>query len=270
MTSDGTAATDGLTGRLRTIPPFDGLPLEVVAEVAAASRLRDVVDGDHLVETGDVAEQLYVVLAGRFAVLAAPDDASEGALSELGPGSIVGEIAVLTGGRRSATLRAVGDAEVAAIDGERFVSLLDDQPELGAILARTASDRLLATRLRRHLTALFPAVDIASLAETVDRTDIVTLAPGEVLFDEGDPADAAYVLIAGRVRVLRHDADGGFSQPIAEVGAGELIGERALLHGQQRAATIVAARRTQLARLPRVAFEELALTDPRTVLAVTR
>ncbi len=260
----------GLAGRLRTIPPFDVLRAEVVTEVAAASAPRALADGEHLVETGDTATQLYVVLAGRFAVLAAPGDATEDALSELGPGSIVGEIAVLTGGTRSATLRAVGDAEVAAIDGERFVTLLDHQPELGATLARTASDRLLATRLRRHLAALFPATDVASLAETIDRTDIVTLAPGEVLFEEGDPADAAYVVISGRVRVLRRDADGGYSQPIAEVGAGELTGERALLDGQQRAATIVAARRTQLARLPRVAFEELALTDPRTVLTVTR
>jgi predicted acylesterase/phospholipase RssA/CRP-like cAMP-binding protein len=263
-------ATDGaaLVERLGTVAPFAGLDARVLGAVAEASHVRRLGPGAHLVETGEAADALYVVLSGHFAVVAEPGDADDTALARLGPGAVVGEIAVLSGGTRSATLRAIDDTEVVAIDGERFVALLEQQPSLGEQLARTASDRQLATRMRHHLAELFPDADLAELAATFDRTDIVTLAPGEVLFDQGDDADAAYLVISGRVRVLRRDRDGVIAQPAGEVGAGELIGEHALLADGLRSATVVAARRSQLARLPRSGFEALLLTNPSAMLAV--
>ncbi|MFO7961019.1 MAG: cyclic nucleotide-binding domain-containing protein [Nitriliruptoraceae bacterium] len=256
--------------RLGAVPPFTGLDEVVVTAVAEASRVLRIGPGEHLVETGEVADALYVVLSGHFAAVAEPGDPDDTALARLGPGAVIGEIAVLTGGTRSATLRALEDAEVAAIDGERFVALLEQEPSLGAQLARTASDRQVATRLRHHLAELFPEADVAELAATLDRTDLVTLAPGEVLFSEGDDADAAYLVISGRVRVLRHDRDGTIVEPAGEVGTGELVGEHALLTEAPRDATVLAARRSQLARLPRSGFEAFLLGHPSTMLAVVR
>lgn len=259
-----------LKRRLATIEPFAGLPDDVLAMVAAASRVVRIGADEHLVETGQPAASLFVALSGRFAALAQPGDPVDAALAELGPGSVIGEIAVLAGGTRSATLRALEPAEVAEIDGPRFVALLEEQPALGAALARLASARLLATRLQRHLAELFPDPETADLASIVDDAEVVHLEPGAVLFSEGDPADAAYLVIAGRVRVLQRDRDGNLAQPVAEVGPGELIGERALLADVPRNATVVAARPTHLARMPRGGFEQLMLAEPRAMLAVTR
>ncbi len=259
-----------LVERLAGIPPFAGLERSVLKAVAEVSRVRRVGQGEHLVETGEVADALYVVLSGHFAAVAEPGDADDTALARLGPGAVIGEIAVLSGGTRSATLRALDDTEVVAIDGERFVSLLEQEPSLGAQLARTASDRQLATRLRRHLAELFPDADLSELAATLDRTDMVMLDPGQVLFSEGDDADDAYLVISGRVRVLQRDRDGAIIEPAGEVGAGELIGEHALLADAPRRATLVAARRSQLARLPRSGFETMLLAHPSTMLAVVR
>ncbi len=289
-------AMDRLVDRLGATSPFTGLDEAVLTTVAEASRVLRVRPGEHLVETGEVADALYVVLSGHFAAVAEPADPDDTALARLGqhgdladhrpgteprqsrvvgisrfgPGAVIGEIAVLTGGTRSATLRALEDAEVVAIDGERFVTLLEQEPSLGAQLARTASDRQVATRLRQQLAELFPEADVAQLAGGLERTDVVTLAPGEVLFSEGDDADAAYLVISGRVRVLRQDRDGAIVEPASEVGSGELIGEHALLADAPRDATVVAARRSQLARLPRSGFEALLLDHPATMLAVVR
>ncbi|MFP4147959.1 MAG: cyclic nucleotide-binding domain-containing protein [Nitriliruptoraceae bacterium] len=259
-----------LAQRLGAIEPFAGLEDEVIATVAAAGRVVEVAVGEHLVETGDPAGALYVVLSGRLIALAAPGDADAAALAELKPGAVVGEIAVLTGGERSATLRALDPVEAVEIDGPRFVALLEEQPELGAALARLASARLFATRLRGHLTDLFPDPETADLGSVVADAEVVDLEPGEVLFSQGDPADAAYLVVSGRVRVLQRDRDGEITQPVGEVGPGELIGERALLADAPRNATIVAARRTHLARMPRAGFERLMLAEPRAMLAVTR
>lgn len=270
---------DVIVERFRQAGAFGTLDDVVVAEVAAASRLLPVAKGELLVKAGDQAEELYVVLAGRLAVLPGgqdgaanpgPDPGPDGSYAHLEPGSIVGEIGVLSGGTRTASLRAVEDAEVAAIDGTRFLALLDAEPELGAELARTASRRLLETRLRHHLDELFPGLDSAGANEILAHAEFCTLGPGQLLFSEGDPADDAYVVVAGRVRVLRRDRDGGFLAPILEVGAGELIGERALFDDQRRSASVVAARRTQLARFPRTSFETLMVAHPQAMLAVTR
>ncbi|MFO8149205.1 MAG: cyclic nucleotide-binding domain-containing protein, partial [Trueperaceae bacterium] len=266
---------DGLEFRLRGIPAFTRLDDEVIADVAAASQLRPVAAGETLVEAGDPADELYLVLDGRFEVLPGQQEREAAAsrseaYAHLGPGSIVGEIAVLSGATRSATLRAVTDAEVAVVEGTRFLDLLDAQPMLGVELARTASHRLLETRLRQHLGELFPGLDSTAIGEAMSRVAFVALAPGQVLFSAGDPAEDAYVVVSGRVRVLRYEQDGTVSQPIPEVGAGELVGERALLEDEWRSASVVAARRTQLARFPRSSFESLMLEYPRAMLSVTR
>jgi predicted acylesterase/phospholipase RssA len=127
--------------------------------------------------------------------------------------------------------------------------------------------------LRAHLAAqlgrLFGGDVVAVAADLAARTAFVAVPAGHVLFRRGDPADAAYLVVAGRMRVIGSDADGQ-PEPIAEVGTGELIGELALLEDAVRGATVVATRDSDLARLPREAFEHLAEQLPRTMLTVTR
>jgi predicted acylesterase/phospholipase RssA/CRP-like cAMP-binding protein len=127
----------------------------------------------------------------------------------------------------------------------------------------------LRTHLAAQLVDLFGA-DIAPVATALAaRTAFVAVPAGHVLFRRGDPADAAYLVVTGRMRVLGTDEDGA-PEPIAEVGAGELIGELALLEDAVRGATVVATRDSDLAQLPRTAFEQLAERLPRTMLTVTR
>jgi predicted acylesterase/phospholipase RssA len=127
--------------------------------------------------------------------------------------------------------------------------------------------------LRAHLAAqlvhLFGDHVAPVATELAARTALVAVPAGHVLFRRGDPADAAYLVVAGRMRVLGTDQDGG-PEPIAEIGAGELIGEMALLEDAVRGATVVATRDSDLAQLPREAFEELAERLPRAMLTVTR
>jgi predicted acylesterase/phospholipase RssA/CRP-like cAMP-binding protein len=126
--------------------------------------------------------------------------------------------------------------------------------------------------LRSHLVDQLARLfgdEVAAIApELARRTEFVDVAAGEVLFRQGDPADAAYLLVTGRVRVLVDTEDG--VEPIAEVGAGQLIGELALLEDAVRGATVVATRDSALARLPQAAFERLAEQMPRAMLTVTR
>jgi predicted acylesterase/phospholipase RssA/CRP-like cAMP-binding protein len=112
------------------------------------------------------------------------------------------------------------------------------------------------SRLAEHLAGLFDAADPAVLAEIEAHAEWVALAGGETLFSRGDPGDAAYVVISGRLRIL----DG--ARAVNEVGAGETLGEMALLSGEPRSATVHAVRDSLLARLPADAFLGLVHRHP--------
>ena len=70
--------------------------------------------GATLVEQGDPGHELYLLFDGLLAV-----EIDGRTVVELGPGAVVGEVALLEGGRRTATLRAVTPCRVAAVPGDR-------------------------------------------------------------------------------------------------------------------------------------------------------
>lgn len=65
-----------------------------------------------------------------------------------------------------------------------------------------------------------------------------TIAPGEVIFRTGDPADCAYVVAAGQIEI--HTGSGADARCIAVIGAGQLLGEMAMLDNAPRSATAIA------------------------------
>lgn len=127
---------------------------------------------------------------------------------------------------------------------------------------------------RRHAravlgtTALFGGLDPATLDALVGALEVVAVGGGERLFAQGDVGDAAYLVLAGRLRVER--ADGGRTAVIREVGRGELVGELSLLTGAPRSATVRAVRDTELGRLPRDRFEPLLRAHPSLGVEITR
>lgn len=78
----------------------------------------------------------------------------------------------------------------------------------------------------------------------------LSLAGGETLFHSGEPGDALYVVISGRLQAVI-EGEAGKEHIIGEIGRGELVGEMAVLTGDPRSATIRAVRDSELVRLSR-------------------
>lgn len=113
-----------------------------------------------------------------------------------------------------------------------------------------------------------PALDAAAPSPPTEDSDDVleqietwlewlTLGSGEVLFRDGDPGDALYVIISGRMRILSVGPDER-AEVTAEVGRGELLGEMGVLTGAVRNATAKAIRDSELVRLSRAGLFALA------------
>ena len=97
---------------------------------------------------------------------------------------------------------------------------------------------------------------------------VVHLKGGDTLFTVGEPGDALYVVVFGRLRALLPGRSG--DRVLGEIGRGESVGEMALLTGEPRSATVVAVRDTELLRLSSEAFERLIQRNPQLMLEMTR
>jgi CRP/FNR family transcriptional regulator, cyclic AMP receptor protein len=90
---------------------------------------------------------------------------------------------------------------------------------------------------------------------------VVTLLPGALLCQKGDPGDAAYLVMEGELEVRTVSPDGRLVR-LAALGRGEIAGEMAVLDGAERSADMVAARNTRLLKVARGALIEALVAEP--------
>ncbi|MBK8429711.1 MAG: patatin-like phospholipase family protein [Lewinellaceae bacterium] len=124
-------------------------------------------------------------------------------------------------------------------------------------------------RLRTALEQLFGPLDDNTFSGIQTFFEWVDLHGGVCLFRQGDQDDSMYVVASGRLRVIRHDGL-GHREAVAEIAAGETVGEMALITGEPRNADIVAMRDTVLARISKADFERLAAIYPQALLHISR
>jgi NTE family protein len=117
------------------------LPPAVQEELIAAADRVLLHAREWLFREGDDADRLYFLVSGRLRVVVERDGATRIARL-LGPGAAIGELAVLTGALRSASIQAVRDSELLEIESERFLDLLSRDPAFGAELARSLARQL--------------------------------------------------------------------------------------------------------------------------------
>ncbi len=244
------------------------LATNLIESLASSARSLSLVDGEVLVEQGDAADTVYFIESGTVAASKTTPQ-GEVVVGTVEAGQVIGEVTVVAGGRRTATLRAVGPVHVLEIDRSDFEAFLNSNPDMADSVSDEARERVDRTNVATMVAELMGSSDQALVQQVVDRVEWRRLEAGEVLFREGDTADAAYFVVGGRVMVLAADADGN-DQLIAELGRGEVVGELGLLDRAPRSATVRAVRDTTLASFSTTTFEELVATSPAMMLNVTR
>ncbi|MBU6337719.1 MAG: patatin-like phospholipase family protein [Acidobacteria bacterium] len=141
-----TTRTDEL---LAASPLFSLLPDEIVALVREQLEPVDVDAGEWLMRKGDPGDALYIVDTGRLEVVLGEhddiepeDDEGVRVLRVLGRGSTVGELALVTGDPRSASVRATRDSSLFRLSYDDFHSLLNDSPAFGHALVKVLGRQL--------------------------------------------------------------------------------------------------------------------------------
>jgi CRP-like cAMP-binding protein len=124
---------------LRSTSMFGALGEEPMLELARACRQRTYRRGQYLWYQDDVGDRLIVIGVGSVKVMVASERGDEIVLTSAGVGEILGELAVLDGSRRSASVVALEDTTVLGLDRAIAVQLMGTEPAvLDAVLRSLA------------------------------------------------------------------------------------------------------------------------------------
>lgn len=126
-----------------------------------------------------------------------------------------------------------------------------------------ASQRKVLVALLERLAKLplFASLSYALRSALVEQMQWLSMAAGSVLFVQGGPPDALYVLLHGRLTVSRNDSEGN-ARALGCIEPGGTVGELALLADEPRATTVVVMRDSELLCLPRAGYQYLVNAHP--------
>jgi predicted acylesterase/phospholipase RssA/CRP-like cAMP-binding protein len=233
-----------------------------------SSRTVVLADGDVLVHEGDEADDVYLLVGGGL-VATTSSIHGDVVVGTIAAGEVVGEVTVIAGGRRTATLRAVGPSEARVFSRPDFERWLTDNPVMADSVSAQARERIDRTHVASMVTDLLGANDPSLIQDIVDNVEWRRLEAGEVLFEEGDLSDSAYFVVGGRLMVSTR-SPAGEDVRIGELGRGDVVGELGLLDDAPRSATVRAVRDSTLATLRSDTFEHLVMKSPALMLHVAR
>ncbi len=233
-------------GLIDALSLFDDVPVDTLNELAGRVRLRTFARGQPVVRQGERASAFYVVRKGTLQVVEEnPITGNERVLRVLGRGESFGELGLTESAPRSATVRALEEAELFEIDKGTFDHLLADMvkvPDFGPSLQAVAELRELPC---------FATIEPDQLMELLDHGRWVNVAPGEVIFEQGDPGAAFYAIRSGQADVIEDDA------LVRTLQAGSFFGEVALLLDVPRTATVQARTPVRAYRIDRDGFDRV-------------
>ena len=145
-TAAGAAQSDrsSFAAEIRRIPLFGAFPAAAVADVARLARVRTYPPQAVVVEQDEASDGVYLIDSGRLSVSVAAPGGRVVTIGEMGAGEIIGEISLLDGGPRSATVTAVTSSRLLTVGRGPFLELLRKRPQIAVSLVSTLAQRLRA------------------------------------------------------------------------------------------------------------------------------
>jgi CRP-like cAMP-binding protein len=122
---------------LQQVPLFQALSRKQLEQIGRLADELEVSTGKRLAIAGETGHELYVIIEGYATVKAA-----RGRTARLGPGKFFGEMSLIDGGPRSASVEAATDMRLLVIGRREFSALLNAAPSLTQNIMVTLSRRV--------------------------------------------------------------------------------------------------------------------------------
>jgi len=164
-----------LSTSLKQIPWLAEFSNEELRSIEGVGRTFSAREGECLFHEGDPGDSAYLILSGSVDVVRSGADGRETLLASLGQGEVIGELAIIDGGVRSATIRATETTELFVVQREEFLSLAAKSPRLLADLLiglsrklRQVNDQYYDSTIRQNMLRVEQEIDrLRSMSEMV-------------------------------------------------------------------------------------------------------
>jgi len=242
--------------RLPLLSDLSGSTFRSVMDAVVAHRLPE---GTMVIREGEIGASFFLVASGVVQVYRTDSQGREIQLATLHEGSLFGEMALIQSSPRTASVRVMGEADLLEVTREGLSSLASEMDAVAVALDRFTRERLLNNLLAT--APLFAAFSRKQRLDLIRRFTGHEVAPGTAVLREGDPGRGLYVVLSGEVDVTKSQ-DGEDDVLLANLKAGEVFGEIALVKGGPATATITAARQSTILFLDKVYFQRLIKAIP--------
>lgn len=244
---DVVATLDWIQRRVPMLAPLTHLQLR---EFLLDSDIRAPKPGSTIFRYKDYTNSIHSILAGEVEVRPGDPNDPKTPLEpiKLGRGQFFGEMSLISGRRRSATV--VAGKGCLLIESSRR-SLLTLMYSVDAV-RRVVEEAFLLRAIQSHIA---PGCSAEDLSEVVQSATIEQYAAGDVIFREGEAGDCLQLIRRGSATISRDI--GGREIVLAYAPAGQYVGEMALVSDAPRSATVRAATATETVRLDGDAFKRL-------------
>ena len=157
---------------LREADLFQSQPEEVLKAVLAQGRLEEFGPGAMVFRQGQQGDRLYIVKSGVLEILSSPEGGEAVPVAYLGKGEVLGELALLTGSPRTATVRSPEHAVLFTLEKAVFLDLMTSLPAFARNLCLVLARRLEATTLKlprgaKQLQGNLKYFDLATVIQTL-------------------------------------------------------------------------------------------------------
>ncbi|TXT38400.1 MAG: cyclic nucleotide-binding protein [Comamonadaceae bacterium] len=240
---------DLIRNKLPWLSPLTSLQLR---EFVQASAILTLEDGHVVFQQNDYSNSFFSILSGAVRIQI-EDDEGQTSIVHLSTGDFFGEIGLLSGRRRSATVVAQDHCVLIETPRRYMIKLLSSTEGVQRKLDEVALRRVLSRCLNESLTE--PELDYL-----VEDAKSRHYCVGDILFHEGDRADGLYLIRRGSVTVSRLIE--GREVVLSYVSAGNYVGEMALVSNKPRSATVRAASPTEVVLLEAQRLGALMARNP--------
>jgi lysophospholipid hydrolase len=173
-------------------------------------------------------------------------------LALIKPGGIAGYIGTISSYRSFIDVVAKTDVYVGFLPRSSLERIVEKYPVVLLTMAK---------RLTSLLPRLILHIDFA--------LEWVQVNAGQVIYHQGDDSDAIYIVLNGRLRLVKNNEEAGM-KVVGEYGQGESVGELEVMTESARPATLHAIRDTELAKFPKTLFNSLAQEHPGITIKISK
>jgi CRP-like cAMP-binding protein len=248
----------GYQEQYHPLPFLSELGPESLAAVLRSLTVLRLTDGQLVVRQGDAGDTLFLVADGELRVFV-NTPAGDKDVARLFENTLFGEMALITGQPRTASVAAAGDADVIGVSKAALALVVVKLPTIRAALDQFSRERLIKNLLQT--SPLFVPFTKSQQGELLRRFEGHEVEAGTELIREGERGKGLFLMLAGEVEVVAR-ADTPEAVSLARLKPGDIFGEMSLVTDQPTSATVRATMRSSVLFLAREYVERLAEAIP--------